>query len=358
MPYFNTAGRNRQGNALDLSLKNRKQRKKEGITEEDIDEDNEKTRNGKNNGKKKTVFQAMKKKMMSERDVMTDHINVIQQDIADIEELLEDITIYEDVEKSEEPVDTEEMQKKRLARTLAKERRLAREAEQKKKENILETLYGKLEESEIKEIIEDEQVPYKPKAKSSDRYINLLKNSIDEHVSEETENEDFEKLVKENMAYEKPEDFILYDEDSDTENERGRRLAVKRSVQNVVKSMTKFFEDKTHPHHEDDVCPNHNNSAWKEAKDIELEPRSISNSWLVEDKQKPHICPDCCELCGNEPCLYMGRNYYRQFLEQQSTFRYIRVKSKQEVAEYLKKTFPVNRYLNEYDLMQLSQSCE
>lgn len=291
--------------------------------------------------------------MKSEREIITEHINVVQQDIAEIEELLEDVRISVEQGKASNEQKTAEEEKRREARKQAKIRKAVKLEEEQKRNKILVSLYGPLEKEEIEDIIEGEQVPYKPRTSKSLKQMSVLEDAIGEHVCESEEDNDFETLKRAQMAKDgSPALGLLEDvssSDSETK-EKGnlRPTESKTSIGSVVKSMTRFFEEK--------LENNNNNSALGIGKPSTTIPPKISkecDSSLTTDLSLTH-----CDLCGKGPCLYVGKNFCQVFFDQQQLASRVDVKSKQNVKSYLKGLFCEYESVTDFDLFQFSQSCE
>lgn len=328
----------------DENPKKRKKKLKLFAKNEPGDDDDSPERN------KKSVFHTMRQKMKSEREILTEHINVVQQDVADIEELLEGINLFDDVKEveTEEKVVSPEDEKKQRTRKLAKERKIAKEEENKKMTKIMTKIYGKLEKDELDELIKEEQVPYKPITSVGSKHIALMKEAMLEHVSEKTEEEDFDALMKRRLAKTKSNLGILAP-DGDTSEESLETKASTVHLGNVVKSLTHFFEEKLHP--------NNNNSSLKEKPDT-TKRRDSSAHLLLDYKGRKEICFKCCELCGNRSCIYVCKNYFQHFLDQQQMVKRTNAHSKAAVRAYLKTSFIANRHVTDLELMDISQSRE
>lgn len=330
-------------------------RKKEKRRGSKGDAGNEDGCNGnKSEKKKKSVFNTMRQKMKSEREIITEHINVVQQDIAEIEELIEDVRISAEQGKAAYEQKTAEEEKRREARKQTKLRKAAKLEEEQKRKKILISLYGPLEKEEMEDIIEGEQVPYKPRTSKSLKQISVLEDAIDEHVCELEEDEDFEFLKRTQMARNGSPALGLLEDVSSSESETGEQGNLRPTESktskgsSIVKSMTRFFEEK--------LENNNNNSALGIGKPSTPIPPKISkecDSSLTTELSLTH-----CDFCGKGPCLYIGKNFCQAFCDQQQMASRVDVKSRQNVKSYLKGLFWEYESVTDFDLFQFSQSCE
>ena len=328
-------------------------------------------------------------KKLKKKQVLEEHIDLLDQDIKDIDDILDDVVIYDDTdEQVRETLNrlAEEETQRKAARKLARQRKKDRLAKEKKMEDIMTSLYGEIEKEEITELINDEQVPYKPNHKETDMHMSHMKEMMHEHVSMSDEDREFENLVKSQVTRRQSCYGILLDDDSNDAlpgtNRRGsvhsvhrtsictnsgRRVSILSSLftnnedeatvkplnerkssifYDSVRSITRFFEQKIHP--------TDNNVSIKEQPEVPSDSNPIS----IENVGEKSLDITKCCLCGNKTCIFDGRSIYKLFKEHKESAHQVQQTSNPDVRDFLKKTLKENCSLTDFELINFSLSCE